>query len=139
MSDLSKSDLLRMIEEGLADTERAIRSHPAATVAVYEQGVQAFLEGQSKAVEPEDLKATGLTVEQCKILRLYLVAMAFMSAWYHRHGDKARRDKAAQSAALLVAGAGLDPEAVFATLLEYETLWRTALERNNIGRCSETG
>lgn len=63
-----------------------------------------------------------------------LVAMAFMSAWYQRHGDTGRRDKAAQSAALLVSGTGLDSESVFKTLLQYEHLWRIALHKSKIGR-----
>ena len=58
--------------------------------------------------------------------------MAFMSAWYHLQGDKAYRDKAAQSAALLTSAAGIDPDFAFKALLGYEKLWRTAFRQHGI-------
>lgn len=133
-TDPDKAHIASAVREGLADAERAIRNHPPATVAVYEKAAAAFREGQDNAPVPEGLAASGLSLEDYKSLRLYLVAMAFISAWYHRHGDKQRRDIAAHSASLLVAGTGLPSEPVFRTFLEFEHLWRRTLAQEGIRR-----
>lgn len=132
-TDPEKTHIVSAVREGLADAERAIRNHPPATVTVYEKGIAAFRQGQDNAPAPEGLAASGLSLEDYKALRLYVVAMAFISAWYHRHGDKERRDKAAHSASLLVAGTGLPSESVFRTFLEFEQLWRRTFAQEGIG------
>ncbi len=66
----------------------------------------------------------------------YSMAAAFISAWYHLHGDKANRDTAAQAAAMSLGLLGVDPEAAFRKILEYERLWRGSLREAGIGRSS---
>jgi streptomycin 6-kinase len=90
-----------MIQQSLQDAERAIHAHPPDTVGLYESALRAFVEGQDTLTEHPALSAKGLTVDEYKLLQRYLLAMAFVSAWYHRHSDKAQRDKAAHSAAQL--------------------------------------
>jgi hypothetical protein len=134
VAEHTHSQVMEIIREGLADAEHAIRSHPENTVRAYEFGLRAFLEGQADSLEPADLAATEITVEEFHAIQQYLLAMSFMSAWYRRHGDKERRDKAAQSAATLVGGTGLDPIIVFKKLLQYEQLWRRTLREAGVGR-----
>jgi len=140
--DISRKAALAEIRTGLAEAEKAIRRHPAETVAVYEQGLRAFREGQESVAPSEAIvhaEAVGLSVEDFKMVSLYLVAMAFMAAWYHRHGDKSRRDAAAHSASTLVGGAGVLPENAFKDFLNHERLWRGALESHGIGRRAGIG
>ena len=61
------------------------------------------------------------------IVHRYLVAMSFISAFWHLSGDLGRRDRAAQTASILVGGLGLDPEAVMLRLLRYEETWEAGL------------
>jgi hypothetical protein len=140
--ELSKKAVLAEIKAGLAGAQQAIRNHPPETVATYQEGLRAFLEGQEGA-DPTDAAAAatavGLGVEDLKMVRLYLVTMAFMAAWYHLHGDKSRRDAAAHSAATLVGGTGIDPENAFKEFLNHERLWRSALEAHGIGRRAGVG
>lgn len=124
---ISKAQALEMIATALEEAEEAIRSHPDETVAVYEQGSRALLEGMEGAEETNYSREVGLSLEELAMAHRYMAAMAFMSAWYAIHGNKAQRDKAAQSAALLVSGLGLDPEGAFTKVLEYERLWKQSL------------
>lgn len=139
MSHDEREFVLRGIHQGLIDAEKAIRTHPAKFVALYERGAQAFQEGQDGADEPPEINDLNATFDEIKLARRYLLSMAFISAWYGVQGNRARRDKAAHSAATLVSGLGLIPEAVFANFLEYETMWHQDLQRLGAGRLRELG
>lgn len=66
-------------------------------------------------------ESLGLTLDQYETVQRYIYSMAFISAWFHRHGDRARRDAAAQAAATLLSAVGLgSPERVFAMVLNHE-------------------
>jgi hypothetical protein len=121
------------IERALADGEDAIRAHPPETVRIYEMALQAFKEGLAQAPEPEGLEILGLTWDESKTISRYLFCMAFISAWYHVHGDRERRDKTVRSVAALTAGTGRSAESSFAELMEYERLFREDFARHRIG------
>ncbi len=52
-------------------------------------------------------------------------------------GEAGRRDKAAQTASMLVAGLGLEPEAVMFRLLRYEEIWKAGMK--SVGLSSPGG
>lgn len=126
--------MVAAIRRALDEAEVAIRNHPQPTVALYEEGSAAFREGQDSVAAPEWLASTGLGLDDYKVLRSYLLAMAFIAAWYHLHGDRARRDQAAHSASLLVAGTGLPADSVFELFIQFEHLWRHQMSTRKIGR-----
>jgi hypothetical protein len=126
------SHVLDLIKVGLADAEAAIRNHPPETMEVYESGVEAFQEGTGSTAEAPAAEALGLTFEDLRTVHRYLLAMAFIAAWYHLSRDLKRRDKAASSASLLVSGVGVDPDETFGRFLVYEQAWREILKANGI-------
>ena len=125
--------------------EDAIHHHPAETVAIYEQGKAVFegilahgaASGQSAAREFE--LATGYSPDRAVIVFRYLHTVAFMSAWYHVSGDKARRDTAAQSACFLVGMAAMSPVEAMQMLVTWEQGWRKMLRAQGIGRRGSIG
>ena len=136
---MASSDLtepLELIRAGLNDAEHAIRQYPAETLAVYESNV-AILGRRSfewaMAVVPS------LRVEDVAMIDRYMLAMSFIAAWYHLHGDKARRDSAAQSGATLVSAVGFDDIFVFKAMLHYEGEWRRLFRGAGIGTSSAAG
>lgn len=130
---IEKPQALALISEGIADAETAIRSHPDDTHRAYEEAVAAFLEGARGASESEWTRAMDLQLSELRLLHRYLLAMSFISAWYELHGDKHRRDKAAQSASLLVAGLGIDPEQAMKKCIVYENAWKRMMRSRGIG------
>jgi hypothetical protein len=127
---------MRAIEKALADGEDAIRAHPPETVRIYEMALQAFKEGLAQAPEPEGLEILGLTWNESKTISRYFFCVAFISAWYHVHGDRERRDRAMRSVAALIAGTGRSAETSFAELMRYEHLFREDFAKHRIGRRS---
>jgi hypothetical protein len=136
---MSKSNALVLIDQSLQDAERAIHAHPPAIVALYEEGLVAFVEGQDTQTEHPATSAEGITVDEFKLLQRYLLTMAFIAAWYHRHSNNAQRDKASHAAARLVSSIGLDSVGVFRAFLDYERSWRESMRRAGIGRSSGLG
>ncbi len=132
MTSESKRALLAQVEQLLSEADESIRSHPAETVAVYENGRKALEQGMVGAEDSDWLRSIGLTLEDQAVLTRYMLAMSFMSAWYHLHGDKQRRDKAAQSASTIIAGVGIEPEAVMRRFLKFEHTWRDAMKAEGI-------
>ena len=123
----SRAAAIRMIEAALDDAYRAIRSHPTETVQLFERARAAHERGMAGAAETDWSKGAQLSLSELATIHRYLFAMAFISAYWEVHGDLPRRDKAAQTASLLVAGVGLDPEAVMRRLLAYEEAWKTGM------------
>jgi hypothetical protein len=123
----SRDEVLSLIRNGLADAENAIRSHPETTAGVYTGHVETFARRDYTWARHPEGGVPELSDDEVRLIDRYMLVMSFMSAWYHLHGDKVRRDKAAQSAATLVSGTGLDPIFVFKAMLHYERLWRKAL------------
>ncbi|MGQ0816357.1 MAG: hypothetical protein ACT4O1_18160 [Gemmatimonadota bacterium] len=128
----TRQDLLSEVADLLESHEQAIASHPPATAEVYRKARDAFLTGQETAVEEPWMRAAGLNLDDLTLLRQYMLASSFISAWYHLHGDMTQRDKAANSCALLVAGFGEDPEQVMRRYIGYEQLWRRTLRVEGI-------
>lgn len=129
---MKKHDILREVAQLLESHEAAIASHPRPTTEVYRKGRDAFITGQQNAVEEPWMREIGLRLEEVALLRRYMVASSFISAWYHLRGDRTQRDKAAQSCAMLVAGIGEDPEQVMRRYLKYEQLWRKTMKAEGI-------
>ncbi len=127
---------MRAIEKALADGEDAIRAHPPETFRIYEMALQAYEGGLAQAPEPEGLELLGLTWDESKTISRYLFCMAFISAWYHVHGDREHRDKTARSVAAMMALTPRSAESSFKELLEYERLHRENFTRLGIGRRS---
>lgn len=131
---VTKRELLSLISQGLEDMETAINHHPPETVSLYENAKRAFLEGQCKAEETEWSHGVGMSLEELAIMHQYLFATAFMSASYHIHGDRRRRDQATSPACLLVSGLGFNPEDVLDRYMKYERAWRASMRAAGIGR-----
>ncbi|HET7550446.1 MAG TPA: hypothetical protein VFK04_04100 [Gemmatimonadaceae bacterium] len=136
MASNDLTETLVRIRDGLNDAEHAIRQHPAATLAVYESNL-AMLGRASFEWATADVPS--LRMEDAAMIDRYMLAMAFISAWYHLHGDKPRRDTAAQSAAILVSAVGLEGVFVFKALLYYEREWRKLLRGAGIGSKAGAG
>jgi hypothetical protein len=130
--DVKKQDVLNEVAGLLESQEEAIRHHPPATAEVYRKGRDAFVSGQHAAAEEPWMRSADLTLEDLTLLRNYMLSSSFISAWYHLHGDKAQRDKAANSCALIVAGLGENPEQVMRRYLHYERLWRRVMKAEGI-------
>lgn len=135
--DTSKAAARRSVEQGLADAEAAIRTHDERTFRIYENAARAFRAGQDEDAAGIDLPQE--TLDDAKLSRNYLLAMAFMSAWWHRHGDTAQRDKAAQAAATVASTLGFDRQRTFDQLLKLEHRFREDLSREGIGRSGKLG
>lgn len=131
---VDKDDLRPMVEEALRDIHTAILNHPPETVQVWEEN-QGIIESNVSGAHETDLtKSQGLTVADLQLIHRYLYAASFMSAWFHAHGDKERRDTAAQTAAMLISGFGLAPDDVMKSLVGIEQQWRGEFRRHGIGR-----
>jgi hypothetical protein len=126
--EVTREEALVGIAKALSDVEDAIQQHPGRTVSVYQQGKVAFLEGQQGVEHTDWSRGTGLTLAQLALMHQYLLAASFMSAWYHMHWDKKRRDQAAQSSCLLVSALGFDPLEVMQRFIMYEQLWRLSMQ-----------
>ena len=130
--EVTREEALAGITKALSDVEDAIQQHPERTLSVYQQGKVAFLEGQEGVKDTDWSRATGLTLPELALMHRYLLAASFMSAWYHRHWDKKRRDQAAQSACLIVSALGFNPLDVMHRLIEYEQVWRSSMRSAGI-------
>lgn len=129
---LETHEILREVAQLLESQEDAIESHPRQTAEVYRKGRDAFISGQQNAVEEPWMQVINLSLGELSLLRRYMVASSFISAWYHLRGDHAQRDKAAHSCAILVAGLGEDSEQVMRRYLEYEQLWRRMIKTEGL-------
>jgi hypothetical protein len=128
-----RNKLIAEIAAALDDAEKAIRRHPEKTVLIYERGAAAFLEGHDAVDAPEELRSAGLEPSEFRVLRRYLTATSFMSAWYHNYGYTDQRDKCAQSASRWIAATGVSSsEATFIEFLRSEKLWRETLADHGI-------
>lgn len=130
--DQSKQNILDEVAALLESVEQAIYSHPQQTAEVYRKGRDAFVSGQQAATEEPWLRTANLTFEDLTLLRLYMLASSFISAWYHLHGDKPQRNQITNSCVLVIAGFGEDPEQVMSRYLEYERLWRRGLKAERV-------
>jgi len=131
--EVTSQQALAGIAKALADCESAIEHHPPRTVALYQQGKASFLEGQEGVEHTDWSRSTGLTLPQLALLHQYLFAASFMSAWFHMHWDKKRRDHAAHSACLLVSALGFDPPDVMRQFIMYEQIWRVSMRSAGMG------
>ena len=128
-TDEESFDAMAAIQDALDDAEFAIRSHPDHVAVVYEKGSQAFRIGQERDAPSEPAEA--------HLAARYGLAMAFISAWHHLDGDKTKRDKAAQSAAMNLGVLGIDQEAAFMMIMHQEQMWRRTLRSEaGLGRGS---
>ena len=164
--EVTQDYALSAIEKALADVEDAICHHPERVRSLYAGGKAAFFVGSEAAVGAHWLGAAiltdsqlatirrclmnpfclsdwldppGLTGSQLLAVKQYLVAASFMSAWFHVHWDKRRRDVAAQSACVLVSGLGPDPLEVMRGFIVYEQAWRTCMRSAGIGLGRKVG
>lgn len=130
---ITKTEALSLIEKALADVERAIQHRPPQIAAVYQKGRDAFIDGQSTATDTEWSRSMSFSLDELSLMHRFMFSSSFMSAWYHLAVDKARRDKAAQSCSLLIAGGlDLDPEQVMNRYIEYEQVWRQTMKSEHI-------
>ena len=136
MAENNRGESLARIRTGLEDAEAAIRQHPDTTVSVYESNLVLF---GRQSFEWASSAVPGLTVEDARVIDRYMLAMSFMSAWYHLHGDKAGRDIAAQSAATLVSAVGFEATFAFKAMLHYEGEWRRVLSAAGIRSVRRAG
>lgn len=131
---VTKGELLSLISQGLTEVETSISHHLPETVSLYQNANRAFLEGQSKSEETEWSRGVGMSLDELAIVHQYLFATAFMSAWYHVHGDRSRRDQATSPACVLVSGLGFTPEDVLHRYMKYEHAWRASMRAVGMGR-----
>lgn len=131
--EITQDEALSGIGRALAEVEEAIRHHPERTRSLYDAGKAAFLQRQDGVEREEWSRAHGLTTSQVSAMHEYIVAASFMSAWFHMHWDKRRRNVAAQSACVLVSGLGLDPVEVMQGFITYEQAWRTYMRSAGMG------
>lgn len=131
---MTHESLLDAISAGLEDAEDAIRAHPPETIAVYHQTTVLLRMGVALAPETERSIAMDLSHDQLSLIYRYMNAMAFMAAWYARHGDRARQRRTAATTSLVV-GAALhtQPEVVFRKFFEFEVAANSALTEAGIG------
>ena len=137
--EVTQDYALSAIEKALADVEDAICHHPQRVRSLYARGKAAFLERQDGVEQAEWSRAHDLTTTESSTMHEYLVAASFMSAWFHVHWDKRRRDVAAQSACVLVSGLGPDPLEVMRGFIVYEQAWRTCMRSAGIGLGRKVG
>jgi hypothetical protein len=130
--DMNKQEILNQIAELIELQERAIQHHPPETSSVYRKYRDAFIEGQRTAEETEWSRAMSLSLEELSLMHRYMLCSSFISAWYHLSGDRARRDKAAHSCSIVVAGLGPDSNQAFLKHLKYEQMWREAMKSEGI-------
>ncbi len=123
----SRAAVIGMIELALQDADEAIRSHPLETVQLFDRARAAHERGMAGATETDWSKAADLSLSELAIIHRYLFATTFISAYWDVQGDLSRRDAAAQTASLLVAGVGLEPEVVMGRLLKYEETWKAGM------------
>jgi hypothetical protein len=130
---VTKQKLLASMSQGITDAEAAIGRHPPATQSVYDEGKRTFLASQAKAEETDWSRTTGLSLAELSLMHQYLLATSFISAWYHVHGDKKRRNEATWPRCLLVSGLGFSPEDVLHRYMDYERAWRNSMRAAGIG------
>lgn len=122
---------LDLVREELRNAELAIHSHPEGTVALFERHRAAL--GRT-SYEWAAAVVPGIADEEAAVVDAYMLAMSFISAWYSRHGEKAKRDSSSQAAASLVATVGFDGAFAFKAILDYEKEWRELFARNEVGK-----
>jgi hypothetical protein len=130
---ISKSQALGAISQAMRDIEDAVRHHSPQTIELLERSMKAIRDRQIGTSEVAWIQGMSLTVEEWVTVRLYYSAASFMSAWFHLHGDSEKKDRASQSAALLIAGVGFDPLEVFREFVKYEQDWRHIMRQAGIG------
>lgn len=129
---MNKHEKLGQISELIDLQEKAIHNHPPATYSVYCKGRDAFIQGQETAAETEWSRAMSLSLDELSFIHRYMLSSSFISAWYHLRGDKANRDKAAQSCSLLIGSLTSNPEQVMLRYIKYEQLWRQTIKKEGI-------
>lgn len=129
---MNKQEILQKIAELVELQEKAIQDHPPETSLVYRKGRDAFVTGQSTAEETKWSRSMSLSLDELSLMHRYILSSSFVSAWYHLSGDKAQRDKAAQSCSILIAGLGPQPGDVMRRYIEYEQLWRRTMKSEGI-------
>ena len=112
-TSVDKATLISQMKALTQEHETAIGHHPAETIAVYRKARDAFMQGQAGASDTDWSRSVGLSLDELSVIHRYMLSSSFISAWYHLYGDKQRRNTAANSCCLLVAGVGLGPEAVY--------------------------
>ena len=129
---VDKDDIVRRMLE-LADLqEHAIHQHPAKVAAVYVKCRDAFMESQRSAEGNEWSRSTFLAPDELLLMHRYMLSSSFISAWYHLRGDRSKRDQAAHSCCILMAGLGFDPELTLRTYIEHEQLWRLTMRHEGV-------
>lgn len=129
---MTKEEVLQQINELIDLQEKAIQDHPPETSSVYLKGRDAFITGQSTADETDWSRSMSLSLDELSLMHRYMLSSSFISAWYHLSGEKAQRDKAAQSCSTLIAGLGPKPEDVMRRYIEYEQLWRRTMKSEGV-------
>ena len=131
---MGKDEVLKSIRELFAQQEAAIQQHPDQLVAVYYGARDGFLSQPGEWTPGTDLER-----DEFLMVFRYLLSSSFIAAWYHLAGDKANRDKAAQSCAIVIAGLRLDPTKVFQKHMEFELNWRRIMEQEGVAPTGGAG
>jgi hypothetical protein len=114
-----------LVSQALEDAEVAIRTHPAPTVEVYERGVELH-----RLVADSELLSSSAAFVGMR----YCLAMSFMSAWYHVHGDMEARDGAREATLTVVEVLGFGRDFVLREILTHEKMWRRHFHQAGVGR-----
>jgi hypothetical protein len=130
-STVNRDTALAGVRVALDDAITAIESHPPDTVALFRSSATHFWAGFEADASPPPV---GFSRDEQRLILHYLLAMSFISAWYHLRGDTSNRDKASQSATTLISTTGYDGETAFRITLKLENLWRESFGEAQGGR-----
>lgn len=122
----------RLISGELADLERAIAGHPAATARLYHEAASAHREGLQRAEPTNWSESFPLSFEQLQEIHKYLFAAAFVAAWWEVRGDSRRSTTATSTASVLTAAAGFDPDEAARIVARYQAAFLRQLQLANM-------
>ncbi len=129
---IAKAEILEHIAELVDSQEDAIQAHPVEVAAVYLKGRDAFLEGHRRNAQAGAPGDQAIGADELLLAHRYMLSSSFISAWYHLRGDKANRDKAAQSCSMIIGSLGIDPLGVMAKHIQYEKSWRWSMKHEGV-------
>jgi hypothetical protein len=133
---MEKQETLQLISELCSETENAIREHPAGTLDVYTKGHETFARGLQEMKEhswSSDLFEI-LNEDEIALVCRYMFASSFIAAYHGLWGNKASRDKAAQSFSTLIWGLGPDPLQTMEAHIAHEQFWTALMKKEGLAQ-----
>lgn len=128
---MNKSETLSEIKDITRDQEGSIESHGEDVAGVFkgrkhviDEAVIEWKLDKKQLVEPSE--------NELSLLRAYLCASSFISAWYHLAGLKSQRNKAANSCVLLISSLGFNDDSVLFSYINAERAWRRELKSSGV-------